>query len=442
MRLSGCWIALLLSCGAVQAAVTWAPIDAHGTVQGTGDPGLPAGATLLLSADTPGPKGFIGAITSLDAADLRAREVELSGSIEVIDGRGGAALWLRADGPAGPLAFRTTEDRPVLMEGDAQRRTLRLRVPAAATSLKLGITLQSAGVVRADAVTLRALSEPAGAVSAYTLLEATIATVRAHALNASRVDWTAQQRALTPALRAAPARAAHDAIEALIEALGDRHSALLSARDDADYRADAVATQPVASRVLDGVGYLRLPGLRGTDRAAGRAFGESVCEAIATHAAAASEGWIVDLRDNGGGSMWPMLTGLRPLLGDSGIGAFRDRTGRSSPWTPDRLDACGAHLADRRVAVLVGPATASSGEAVAVAFRGRPDTRFFGQPTAGLSTSNQRFPLPDGSVLMLTTAVFVDRTGAAYPAGVSPDVTADATQDPLDVAAAWLKSQP
>lgn len=161
-----------------------------------------------------------------------------------------------------PARWRSAPRRiaPVLLEGDAQRRTLRLRVPAAATSLKLGITLQSAGVVRADAVTLKALSEPADAVSAYALLEATIATVRTHALNASRVDWTAQQRALTPALKAAPARAAHDAIGTLIEALGDRHSALLSARDDADYRADAVATQPVASRVLDGVGYLPAAG--------------------------------------------------------------------------------------------------------------------------------------------------------------------------------------
>jgi C-terminal processing protease CtpA/Prc len=27
-------------------------------------------------------------------------------------------------------------------------------------------------------------------------------------------------------------------------------------------------------------------------------------------------GWIVDLRNNGGGNMWPMLTGIGSILGE------------------------------------------------------------------------------------------------------------------------------
>lgn len=41
-----------------------------------------------------------------------------------------------------------------------------------------------------------------------------------------------------------------------------------------------------------------------------------------------------------------------------------------------------------RVAVLFDGMTASSGEAVVVAFKQRPDTRSFGMPTCGLSTAN------------------------------------------------------
>jgi hypothetical protein len=73
------------------------------------------------------------------------------------------------------------------------------------------------------------------------------------------------------------------------------------------------------------------------------------------------------------------------------------------------------------VAVLVGPATASSGEALAIAFRGRPSTRLFGATTRGLTTSNRVFPLSDGSLLNLSTAAFADRTGTSYPNGVTPD---------------------
>lgn len=59
-----------------------------------------------------------------------------------------------------------------------------------------------------------------------------------------------------------------------------------------------------------------------------------------------------------------------------------------------------------RVAVL----TAISGEAVAIAFRGRADTRSFGTPTCGLSTSNHTDRLSDGGNLYLTASVMADRS--------------------------------
>ncbi|MFL6585536.1 MAG: S41 family peptidase [Luteimonas sp.] len=409
-------------------------------VQTSGDPRSPDGSTLALSTEATGPAGS-GAITSLDATAFRGREVELSGVLEVTQGAGAAALWLRADGPAGRLAFFSTGGRPVTLQGGSQPRALQLYIPMAATHLKFGVTLQSAGALRARALRLKTLEATPDTGSAYTLLETAISTIRAHALNTGQVDWAAQSRLLTPALKDAPAQEAHVHIDAVLEALGDRHSALLPRRAAADYRADAVATQPIEAHVRDGVGYVRVPGVRGSDRDAGRVFSAALCQAIESHGAAASSGWIVDLRGNGGGAMWPMLAGLRPLLGDVHIGAFKGRAGASSPWTPRPIDTCSADLARSPVAVLIGPRTASSGEAVAIAFKGRVETRFFGQPTAGLATSNQTFPLLDGSVMMLTTSVFVDRAGQAYPDGVPPDVPVEAEQDAIDIAADWLESQ-
>lgn len=409
-------------------------------VQAAGDPSAPGGATVTLSTEATGPTGS-GAITSMDATAFRGREVELSGVLEVTQGAGAAALWLRADGPAGRLAFFSTGGRPVTLQNGAQPRTLQLYIPLDATHLKFGVTLQSAGAVRATALRLTALEPARDTGSAYALLETAISIIRAHALDTARVDWAAQSRRLTPTLKDAPAQEAHVHIEAVLEALGDRHSALLPRRAAADYRAGAVATQPIDAHVRDGVGYVRVPGVRGSDREAGRIISAALCQAIESHSAAASSGWLVDLRENGGGAMWPMLAGLRPLLGDVHIGAFKDRAGASSPWKPRAIDACSADLVHAPVAVLIGARTASSGEAVAIAFKRRDRTRFFGTPTAGLATSNQTFPLPDGSVLMLTTAAFVDRAGAAYPDGVPPDVQVDDAQTAIDIATEWLKSQ-
>jgi len=98
------------------------------------------------------------------------------------------------------------------------------------------------------------------------------------------------------------------------------------------------------------------------------------------------------------------------------------------------------------VAVLTGRMTFSSGEAIAVAFRGRPDTRSFGLETGGLTTSNDEFLLSDGAWLLLTVSRFADRTGKVYSGPIVPDEVVNPPEtwpDPvLEAATAWLLSQP
>ncbi|MER7485510.1 hypothetical protein ABTY20_06220 [Streptomyces sp. NPDC126497] len=84
--------------------------------------------------------------------------------------------------------------------------------------------------------------------------------------------------------------------------------------------------------------------------------------------------------------MWPMLAVAGPSLGDGDVGSFVDADGRKTVWSIEkgspRLDGestgwgtgppVGGGSAP--VAVLTSRSTASSGEAVTVASRGRPDT--------------------------------------------------------------------
>jgi carboxyl-terminal processing protease len=153
-------------------------------------------------------------------------------------------------------------------------------------------------------------------------------------------------------------------------------------------------------------------------------------------------GWVVDLRGNVGGNMWPMLAGIGPLLGESNdLGEFftldshstwRYRDGvaaeiedcKESPYpavagTPYKLTGTPS------VAVLIDRGTGSSGEAIAIAFRGRPKTRFFGEHTQGSSTVNDGIELSDGASMWLTIGVDADRTGKQYPEGLGPDEEID-----------------
>jgi C-terminal processing protease CtpA/Prc len=71
--------------------------------------------------------------------------------------------------------------------------------------------------------------------------------------------------------------------------------------------------------------------------------------------------------------------------------------------------------------VLFDRGTGSSGEAVAISFTGRTRERSFGDHTAGFSTSNGTYQLPDGGVLFLCNAIEADRSGKLYPDGLDPD---------------------
>jgi len=171
-------------------------------------------------------------------------------------------------------------------------------------------------------------------------------------------------------------------------------------------------------------------------------------------------GWIVDLRGNTGGNMWPMLLGMAPLLritkdGEETVGSFATAEG-PSPWqsTPSGvrlgtrvvvdLGAPGYRLkhVGAPVAVLTGPRTASSGEATVLALRGRPQTRSFGEPTAGVSTANVVRPLVDGSSLVLTTSVMQDRTGKGDGLKITPDQRTHSDTATVAAAQAWLLAQP
>ncbi|MBH1431827.1 peptidase [Stenotrophomonas maltophilia] len=171
-------------------------------------------------------------------------------------------------------------------------------------------------------------------------------------------------------------------------------------------------------------------------------------------------GWIVDLRDNSGGNMWPMLLGMAPLLRTSvvnneDVGSFETAQGPER-WTltATAVQRAGKPVLDfgqsghvlrqpgAPVAVLFGPRTGSSGEASVLAFRGRAQTRSFGQPTAGVSTGNVVHTLADGSRLLLTMTVMHDRNGRGDGLKIEPDQRVEGDAATVAAAQAWLLAQP
>jgi carboxyl-terminal processing protease len=164
-------------------------------------------------------------------------------------------------------------------------------------------------------------------------------------------------------------------------------------------------------------------------------------------------GWVVDLRDNNGGNMWPMLAAVAGLL-DPGVLGYMDRPGATPvPWQLNQrsvslgrraLARCQARRVRRDgmpLAVLISERTASSGEAVLIALRSRPPVRTFGTATAGLTTSNGTHALRDGTRLIISRGYMADVAGRRIDGPIQPDELVADEDDPLAAAAEWISGQ-
>jgi|SRR5579864_403628 len=178
-------------------------------------------------------------------------------------------------------------------------------------------------------------------------------------------------------------------------------------------------------------------------------------------------GWIIDLRGNQGGNMWPMLAGIGTVLGAGDLGGYVTSDGDRNTWfykagkagerSPQGKEEIASEINPVPVvpaelpwvAVLFDRGTGSSGEAVAISFAGRQRERSFGEHTAGFSTSNDMHPLADGAALFLCDGIEQDRSGKVYPDGLEPDEKILATEtrpseenDAMLIAAEeWLAKQ-
>lgn len=173
----------------------------------------------------------------------------------------------------------------------------------------------------------------------------------------------------------------------------------------------------------DGIGYLRIPGMpMGDNLAMAKEIQDQVCRLIAEGA----DRWIIDLRFNGGGNLNPMAEGLAVILGDGAVGGAAGLTARENITWEIRdqdfynwgysihLPALCHQVPSQKVAILTSVYTASSGEALAVMFKGLEHTRFFGSKTLGMVTGTNWVQINDKVAVTLSTNYYQDRDGNVY----------------------------
>lgn len=267
-------------------------------------------------------------------------------------------------------------------------------------------------------------------------LDHALVLMREHSVYADRADWRAiRQQAHALAAAAQTTTDTYAALEVAIAQLqnaGDLHAAFLRPELAGPASTPAVGI-PSVSTLRSRIAYVLVPGISAPPNSvASSTYAAKLLAGIAKAGVREPCGWIVDLRTDTGGDYVPMLLGLGPILGSGRLIGFTGYAYATS-YSPGVLSAAPRtaytapmKVADLRpqppVAVLTNLNTRSSGEAVTVAFRGRPSTRSFGMATSGFTTYTRSYSLPDKAVLELSAGYYVDRRGYVYRTPIKPDV--------------------
>jgi len=281
--------------------------------------------------------------------------------------------------------------------------------------------------------------------------------MESNALHRADIKWGAlRAEASRRAVGACSSGDTYDAIRWALSELKDGHSFLATpdrgSAAIARGQYDREATMPSGHLRADGIAFLRVPAFRGSPQLVTR-YVDLLQEFIAQLDDADPAGWMVDLTENGGGNMWPMLAGLGPLLSEGPLGSFRFPSQPPAIWSyrsgrayldDDLLASASSEGYSLRhgakpVALLSSQRTASSGEAVLIAFVGRPCSSRFGAPTRGLTTANDDFAMPDGATLFVTVGTFADRLGRVYGQALEPDYFCNEAVDQIQMRATkWI----
>lgn len=277
--------------------------------------------------------------------------------------------------------------------------------------------------------------------SVYKYIDAAINTMQQYSIRKDSLNWK-EIRANTfeKAKGATSYDQTYPAIRDALFSLGDNHSFFKTPEQHKQWLGmeDTTSNQiklPEGKMIENNIGFITINSFFSGNPTQQLLYASKLHEILKNLDSRNPSGWVIDLRWNRGGNMWPMLAGIGPLLGEGALGRFVEIEGKYTSWSycngEARMDnkimmkiphPYKLKNFDIPVAVFISDRTASSGEAILISFIGRPNTKTFGSPTAGLTTGNRSYFLPDGAQLILTSTVFADRKGNIYGQKILPDI--------------------
>lgn len=229
---------------------------------------------------------------------------------------------------------------------------------------------------------------------------------------------------------------------------GDTHSLFYTVELQTELAKQTLKTEEVSATYLgSNMAYIRVPSCITYDEEKDVLYAENLIRNIQQIDSHRIDKWIIDLRDNRGGNIWPMLAGVSPIIGGGLINHVISAKGVKENYitigklafSNREIISYATHNKYKKLAILLNGRTASSGEMLAISLLGFERTKSFGWPTRGLTTVNKSLTFRDGSQLFLATGYMADKNKRVYKEVVTPDVMLDANMTEDDIIATVIK---
>lgn len=224
-------------------------------------------------------------------------------------------------------------------------------------------------------------------------------------------------------------------IENALKDLHDNHSVLIKKHNVVTTTSN-IPVKKLSIKVEKGIGIINFPALITEVDRQDAILSEALVtecnnkiESIASHV---TGGWIIDLTQNSGGNMFPMLAALSYFYNEPNLGGFYSRIKNKTEkallffdgqsFTFDTQDFNLSYKTKFKtnqnrlpVVVLIGKNTASSGEFLALALKRQHQVILAGQESGGSATGNEVMQLShDLGSYALTVAYFLDANNQPF----------------------------
>lgn len=296
------------------------------------------------------------------------------------------------------------------------------------------------------------------------VLDSIIAVAKEHSLYTKNVDWESLEKEMKSNLKNDSLTAIIKPVEFMFSQLGDFHGALYvnGNRYNSFYKSEyhypvnmnvfnrinSIGSEVKGEIINEQIAYLKIPHFHTSNKEQISEYTSKIRNTICDLKSKKPIGWIIDLRLNIGGNMYPMLSGLGELFPNLTLGGdSKDGKNYHSNWY---IENGNLHMwnspmtnstilcnidekninEEKKVVFLIGRYTSSSGEAVASAFKGQKNTRLIGEITSGWSSTTGWFPISDSVLFSPTVAYFMSKDSTLHTDGIAPD---DLIVEELDI---------